>query len=95
MVQKIVQKRLQQMNILPVGELRKKMSSVLKQIEETGEPVFIVQYSNPRAVLMNFEHYNQLLRELEDLEDIRDMLSAQEEPGRPFKEYLREKGKNV
>lgn len=81
------------MNILPCSQVRDKISSILKQVEETGEPVFITQYSKPRAVLVNFDLYNQLVKELEDLDDIRDMLEARKEPGRSFDEYLKERKK--
>ncbi|MCL5036216.1 MAG: type II toxin-antitoxin system Phd/YefM family antitoxin [Chloroflexi bacterium] len=64
------------MNILPVSELRKKISSVLKEVEETGEPVFIVQYSNPRAVLVNYEVFNQLVKDMEELEALRAKVSG-------------------
>lgn len=81
------------MNILPASELRDKISSVLKQITDTGEPVYITQYSKPKAVLVNFDFYNNLIKELEDLEDIHDMIEAQKEPGRSFNQYLKERKK--
>lgn len=84
------------MKILPASEVRDKISAVLKKLEETGEPVFITQYSKPKAVLVDFEIYNQLIKEIEDLEDVYDMIESRKEPGRPFKEYLAErKRKNV
>jgi prevent-host-death family protein len=81
------------MNILPSSEVRDKISLILKQVEETGEPVFITQYSRPKAVLVDFKVYNQLMKDIEDMEDIRDMVESQKEPGRSFDEYLKERKK--
>ena len=79
------------MNILPSSEVRDKMSSILQAVEATGEPVYVTQYGKPKAVLVNYELYNQLMQEIEDLEDIRDAIESMKRPGRPFEEYLKEK----
>lgn len=59
------------MNILPVSELRKNISSVLKQLDETGEPFFIVQYGHPKAVLMTYDIFNTLMKDIEELDSLR------------------------
>lgn len=79
------------MNILPSSELRDKISSILKALEKNKEPVFITQYSRPKAVLVDFDAYNHLIKQLEDLEDVYDMLEAKKENGRPFREFLNER----
>ena len=58
--------------ILPASEVRDKMASVLKEIDETGEPIFITLYSKAKAVLMAIERYNTIMDLLEDLEDSTD-----------------------
>jgi prevent-host-death family protein len=58
--------------ILPASEVRDKMASVLKEIDETGEPIFITQYSRAKAVLMGIGRYNIIMDLLEDLEDSAD-----------------------
>jgi len=55
--------------ILPTSEVRDKISSVLKRLSETGEPVFITRYSKAEAVLLPIERYSAMMDLLEDRED--------------------------
>ncbi|MFQ6111838.1 MAG: type II toxin-antitoxin system Phd/YefM family antitoxin [Nitrospinota bacterium] len=55
--------------ILPTSEVRDKISSVLKRLSETGEPVFITRYSKAEAVLLPIDRYNAMMDLLEDRED--------------------------
>jgi prevent-host-death family protein len=55
--------------ILSTSEVRDKIAAVLKQLRETGEPVFITRYSKAEAVLLPIERYNAMMDLLEDRED--------------------------
>jgi len=89
--------------ILPASEVRDKISLVLKQLIETEEPVFITQYSRPKAVLIKYEVYNALMDRLEELEDLHDMAEAEKAyrkgEGQDFEEFVtelkREQPKNI
>ncbi len=63
--------------ILPTSEVRDKMASVLKQLSETGEPVFITRYSKAEAVLLSMARYNAMMDLLEDREDELDTALGQ------------------
>jgi PHD/YefM family antitoxin component YafN of YafNO toxin-antitoxin module len=55
--------------ILPASEVRDRMAAVLKQLSETGQPVFITRYSRAEAVLLSMERYGTMMDLLEDRED--------------------------
>lgn len=64
--------------ILPVSDLRYKTKEILNQVGD--EPVVLTQRGRATAVLINFDAYNEMVRRLQALEEIRDeamMLLAQ------------------
>jgi PHD/YefM family antitoxin component YafN of YafNO toxin-antitoxin module len=63
--------------ILPTSEVRDKMASVIKQLKETGEPIFITRYSKAEAVLLPISYYNTMMSLLEDREDEIDSVLGQ------------------
>ena len=60
------------LSILPVSDLRNKAKDVLKRVQT--QPIVITQRSRPRAVLVEYEQYNEMARRLGALEDARDAL---------------------
>ena len=60
------------LTILPISDLRNKAKDVLKRVKR--EPVVITQCGRPKAVLMDYESYNQMIKRQEALEDVRDAL---------------------
>lgn len=64
--------------ILPISDLRYKTKEILNQVGD--EPVVLTQRGRATAVLINFDAYNEMVRRLQALEEIRDeamMLLAQ------------------
>ncbi|MBN1149293.1 MAG: type II toxin-antitoxin system prevent-host-death family antitoxin [Anaerolineales bacterium] len=51
--------------IVPISEFRQNIKLILSQLEATGEPYFITQYSYPKAVLVRYEDYNNLVDQAE------------------------------
>lgn len=76
--------------IMPVTDLRQKITSVLKELGESGRPLYITQYGRPKAVLLSYQGYEALIRELEDLEDSLSIYEGKEEPSRPYEEFIAE-----
>ena len=70
--------------IMPISDLRRKTSNVLNTIKETGDAVYITQHGRPVAVLVDYERYEQLLAQLEDLADLASLEAAADEPARPY-----------
>jgi prevent-host-death family protein len=52
------------MKSIPVTELRKRTAEILEQVRASGEPVVIVQRSQPAAYLMGAEEYDAQQAEL-------------------------------
>jgi len=76
--------------IMPVTDLRQKITSVLKELEESGQPLYITQYGRPKAVLLSYQDYEALIRELEDLEDSLSIYEGKDEPTKSLEEVLAE-----
>ena len=78
--------------IIPVSDLRRKTSDVIKAIRDGSEVVYVTQHGRPVAVLVDYEHYEALVAELEDLSDLASLRAAADEPARPYDEFLAELG---
>lgn len=49
--------------IIPVSDLRRSVSQTIKELQEQDEAVYITQHGRPQAVLVSYEHYEQLLEQ--------------------------------
>ncbi len=65
--------------IMPVSDLRRNVSQTIKEIQQRDNAIYITQHGRPRAVLIGYEHYEQLLAQARgqtapavDLEAIRN-----------------------
>jgi prevent-host-death family protein len=76
--------------IVPVSDLRRNTSRLLRQAGEGDEPVYITQHGRPKAVLLSYEAYERLMAHLEDLADLAVLRERADEPARPFAEFLQE-----
>lgn len=50
--------------IIPVSDLRRSVSQTIKDLQEQDEAVYITQHGRPQAVLVSYEHYEQLLEQV-------------------------------
>lgn len=82
------------LKIMPISDLRRNTSEVLSAVQQNGDIVYITQYGRPAAVLIDFEYYESMLAQLEDLVDIASLASAEDEPERDYNEFLLELGHN-
>jgi prevent-host-death family protein len=51
--------------IMPVSDLRRQTSKVLKSVREGGDVVYITQHGRPTAVLVDYEQYEAMLAQME------------------------------
>lgn len=58
-------------DIQPVTEFRANSAQVIRQVRETGAPVFLTQNGRGAAVLLDVESYEAMIEELELLRDVR------------------------
>lgn len=48
--------------IIAVSDLQRNVSRTIKELQEEDEAVYITQHGRPQAVLISYDHYEQLLR---------------------------------
>ena len=49
--------------IIPVSDLRRSVSKTIKDLQQQDEAVYITQHGRPQAVLVSYEHYEQLVKQ--------------------------------
>lgn len=54
--------------ILPISDLRRKTSDVIHTVQESGDAVYITQHGRPIVVLVDYERYEYLIREVRPTE---------------------------
>jgi prevent-host-death family protein len=57
--------------IMPISDLRREASRVLEILKEKGDAVYITHYGRPVAVMVDYERYEQLLQQLDELTEQR------------------------
>ncbi len=76
--------------IMPVSDLRRKTRDVIEAAQSEEGLVYITQHGRPAVVLMDYERYETLMAQLEDLSDLASLQEAADEPARPYDEFLAE-----
>jgi len=77
-------------NIVPISDLRREASRVVNTVREGSDVVYITQHGRPAAVLVDYEQYEVMLEQLEDLADIISIKQAANEPERDYEAFLAE-----
>jgi prevent-host-death family protein len=75
---------------MPISDLRRQTSQILRVLKEEGDVVYITQHGRPAAVLVDYEQYEALLAQLEDLTDLASLDAAADEPERDYEAFLAE-----
>lgn len=78
--------------IMPVSDLRRQTSKVIQTIIREKEAVYITQHGRPAAVLVDYEQYEEMLAQLEDLADLASLEAGVHEPERDYKDFIAEMG---
>ncbi|PKL49406.1 MAG: hypothetical protein CVV37_07650 [Nitrospira bacterium HGW-Nitrospira-1] len=52
--------------MIPVGRLQKELTQRLREVSETGEPLYVLRNNEMAAVILSAEEYD-LLRQAEDI----------------------------
>jgi prevent-host-death family protein len=69
--------------ILPVSDLRRKTSDVIKTVRDSGGAVYVTQHGRPVVVMVDYERYEQLMAQLENLSGTADLQTAAAELAHP------------
>jgi prevent-host-death family protein len=78
--------------IIPVSDLRRRTSDVIKAVQGGDQVVYVTQHGRPAVVVVDYEHYEALMAQLEDLSDLASLQAAVDEPVRAYDEFLVELG---
>jgi len=81
-------------NIMPISDLRRQASQVINTLREGSDVVYITQHGRPAAVLVDYEQYEAMVAQLEDLADLASLEAAADELERPYEEFLAEMTKD-
>ncbi|MCA9896730.1 MAG: type II toxin-antitoxin system Phd/YefM family antitoxin [Ardenticatenaceae bacterium] len=76
--------------IMPISDLRRQTSQIIQTIRDGGDPIYITQHGRPAAVLVDYEAYENLLAQLEDLSDLVSLEVAETETERDYEAFLAE-----
>jgi len=78
-----------------MAEARPRLTQLVEEVSNGGEPYLIVSGSRVKAVLVGINQYNDMIERLEDLSDSAEILQAEldREPTMPFEEHLAKLGK--
>ena len=62
--------------IVPITRLQKELTQTVRELSETGEPVYILKNNNMEAVMLTFEEYKHLsdLEEMFEYFEIKDLI---------------------
>ncbi len=70
--------------IVPISEARARLTQLVREVREGGEPIIIAQRSHADAMIVNREKYEKLMERLhilEDLERLQDSVVAERSSG--------------
>lgn len=74
--------------IMGVTKARVSFTEVVNQADDHGEPIYLTNFNEPRAVLIGYKAWEALAERLEDLEDAVTFHVRRGEPSRPIEEFL-------
>ncbi len=77
------------MKILPASKVRDRFSSIIEGLSKDKEPVYVTQYGEAKAVVLDVELFDSLIGMLEDLEDIADFRKAEGEASVDFEKFVK------
>ena len=67
------------LDFVSITELKQNLAKVVRKVNETGDPVFILQRSRASAVILDADHYVALEKALEDYSDLKVIRSRKNE----------------
>lgn len=73
-----------------MAEARPKLTRLVDEVSNGGDPYLIVSGSQVKAVLVGVDQYNDMVERLEDLADAAELLQAEieQEPTMSFEEHM-------
>ena len=69
--------------IIPITRLQKELTQTVRELSETGEPVYILKNNNMEAVILPFDEYKHLM----DLEEMYEYFEINDHIVERMKKY--------
>jgi prevent-host-death family protein len=76
--------------IVPISELRRQTTQIIRAVQKDGDVVRVTRYGRPAVVLVDYEQYEALLAQLQELTDLASLEAAAGEPERDYEAFLAE-----
>ena len=73
--------------IIPITRLQKELTQTVRELSETGEPVYILKNNNMEAVIIPFDEYKHLM----DLEEMYEYFEINDHIVERMKNYRPDK----
>lgn len=70
--------------IMPISDLRRRASRILELLAEKEDVVYITHYGRPVAVMVDYEQYEQLLEQLQNLRRQLERKTTVQEPSADY-----------
>ena len=80
--------------IMPISDLRRNAGDVLNAVRKGGDVIYITQHGRPAAVLVDYERFEAMLEQLEDLADLAAIQATADESSRDYADFLAELGRS-
>lgn len=74
-------------NVRTITDMRERALKLLKEVSSSKEPIYIFNRSDPQAVLLGVESFKDLIEELEDARDTRELEEAIDSSGGEFVDF--------
>jgi len=68
-------------NIVPISDLRRQASKVINALREGSNVAYITQHGRPTAVLVDYDQYEALMAQLQELRRNQPVYAIAEEKG--------------
>ena len=78
-------------NTINATAIRRIFGQIMARAKYGGEEFVVERDGEPYVAILGVDRYEALLDQIEDLEDVRDMIEAQQEERVPFGQYLKER----
>ena len=67
-------------NAVSITHLKQNIASIINTVRSTGEPIIVLQRSEPAAVIVDPDYYKILEEALEEKEDLKSIEERKNEP---------------
>lgn len=81
------------MNTVSITNLKQNIASIINAVKTSGEPIVVMQRSEPAVVMLDPDHYKMLEKMLEEKEDLKAIEERKNEPRIEFEEYFKKRFK--